>query len=428
MNILMMSNTYTPIVGGLERSVKNFTAAYRRRGHRVLVVAPKMEGMPKREEDVVRIPSFQSFDGSAFAIKLPVPAELTRALVKFRPDIIHAHHPFLVGNTALRLAHTHKVPLVFTHHTLFEQYTHFLPIDTPAMQRFVVELATGYANLCDRVFAPSESVATLLQERGVETPIDVVPTGLVLARFGGFGHSRGAVRASLGVPADAFVVGHVGRLSPEKNLEFLSRAVATFLSNTPRAHFLVIGQGPSEEAILHACQKAGAGTRVHMAGTLSGPSLAKAYSAMDVFAFASKSETQGLVVTEAMASGVPVVAIDASGVREVVEDRRNGRLLAEEHPGRFAEALAWVASRSPEEYDSLRRAARATAERFSMARCADRALEIYASLRRGSGRKAAHRWTQALRRVRAEWDLLKNAAKATGAAVLKKRRRHDRSS
>jgi glycosyltransferase involved in cell wall biosynthesis len=204
--------------------------------------------------------------------------------------------------------------------------------------------------------------------------------------------------------------------------------VASFLGGAPRAHFLVIGQGPSEEAILRACQRSGAGARVHMAGTLSGSSLADAYRAMDVFAFASKSETQGLVLAEAMASGVPVVGIDASGVREVVDDGRNGRLLADEHAGRFAEALAWTAARSDEEYEALRRAARETAERFSMTRCADRALEIYASLvRRGSaGRKGARKWRQALRRVRAEWDLFKNAAKATGAAVLKKRRGDDR--
>lgn len=168
MNILMMSNTYTPLVGGLERSVKNFTLAYRRRGHRVIIVAPIFERMPRKERSVLRIPTLQHVNGSPFAVKLPLPPRLTSRLVRFQPDIVHAHHPFLIGSTALRLAHTHKIPLVYTYHTLFEQYTQWLPRRSRAMQRFVIELATGYANLCDRVFAPSESVARMLTARDTE--------------------------------------------------------------------------------------------------------------------------------------------------------------------------------------------------------------------------------------------------------------------
>src|SRR3990172_3888517 len=127
MNIVMFTNTYTPHVGGVARSVEAFSGAYRRRGHRVLVVAPEFADQPQHEEDVVRIPAIQNFNGSDFSVVLPVPGSLDDVLDAFKPDIVHAHHPFLLGNTAVRVARFRELPLVFTHHTLYEQYTHYVP-------------------------------------------------------------------------------------------------------------------------------------------------------------------------------------------------------------------------------------------------------------------------------------------------------------
>lgn len=421
MNILMMTNTYTPVIGGLERSVRAFSEAYRARGHQVVVVAPAFPGTPPQERGVIRVPAIQRFNGSDFSVKLPVPRPLARALLESGPDLIHAHHPFLIGSTALRLARTHRLPLVFTHHTLFEQYTHYTPVNAPVMSRFVIELSSGYANLCDQVFAPSESVATLLRERGVAAPIAVVPTGIDVERFAS-GEGRG-VRAALGIPPRALVVGHVGRLAPEKNLRLLSQAAAAFLRRAPEAHLLLVGRGPSEEEIQHILHQAGVGSRVHHVGVLEGQRLVNAYHAMDVFFFASKSETQGLVVTEAMAAGLPVVALDASGVREVVADRRNGRLVRSESPQALAAALQWVAAQEPAARRALRHAARRSAARFSMSTCAERALGLYETVlargvperRRGPG----SRWALAARRLKVEWRLLKNVTKATTVAVAR---------
>ena len=221
MNILMMSNTYTPLAGGLERSVKSFAAAYRKRGHRVLLVAPAFDHMPRRESGVLRVAAIPRIGGSAFSARLPIPGLLAHVSEVFQPDIIHAHHPFLMGDTALRVASLRQVPLVFTHHVLFEQYTRCLPpLRTNVAQRFVIDLATEFSNLCDQVFAPSQSVAELLHKRGVTAPVDVVPTGVDLARFRGGNCAQ--LRKAADLPADAFVVGHLGRLAPEKNLRFLA--------------------------------------------------------------------------------------------------------------------------------------------------------------------------------------------------------------
>lgn len=418
MNIVMFTNTYIPHVGGVARSVEAFANEYRRLGHRVLVVAPEFAGQPQEEQDVVRIPAIQNFNGSDFSVVLPLTGLLTDALDAFQPSIVHAHHPFLLGNTALRIARYRELPLVFTHHTLYEQYTHYAPADAPALKRFVIALATCYANLCGQVFAPSESIAELLLERGVTSPVAVVPTGVNVKHFR---HGDGRrFRAAMGIPGDAFVVGHVGRLAPEKNLEFLAEAVAAFLRAERRAHFLVAGKGPSEPGIEAIFARAGLSARTHRAGIVGSAQLADAYHAMDVFAFASTSETQGMVLTEAMAAGVPVVALDAPGTREVVRDGSNGRLLHVETVDAFRAALQWVAGLDEMERQRLRQTCWETASAFSMERCAGKALDLYQGLldrADGARQEDDGPWTGIANLIQAEWDILSSEAQALGAAM-----------
>jgi glycosyltransferase involved in cell wall biosynthesis len=320
--------------------------------------------------------------------------------------------------TGVRVARYREVPLVFTHHTRYEEYTHYVPGDSPVLKRFVIELATRYANLCDRVFAPSESIEALLRERGVVKPISVVPTGVEVERFAqGDGAS---FRAEVGIPRDAFVVGHLGRLAPEKNLAFLGNAVISFLRAQPAAHFLVVGEGPSETEIRALFSQAGLGNRLHVAGILQPARLVDAYHAMDVFAFASQSETQGMVLTEAMAAGVPVVALDAPGVREVVKDSSNGYLLHENTPEALDIALRRISSLSPALMGALKESARHTAKRFSIACTAQRALACYESLHWSVTPEYSEHFGQLeriLHLIRAEWEILQGVVGAAGSAL-----------
>jgi 1,2-diacylglycerol 3-alpha-glucosyltransferase len=423
MNLLMVTNTFLPYVGGLVRSVEAFTGEFRRRGHRVLVVAPSFPGAPKRESGVIRIPAIRRFNGSEFSFGLPVPGFLFPALETFRPDIVHSHHPYLLGDMALRISASRGVPLVFTHHTMYEMLASYVLGDSPAVRRFVVDLSTGYANLCDRVIAPSGSTARILLERGVTTPIDVIPTGVDMERFRG--GDRAGFRASMGIPPEAFVVGYVGRLGPEKNLGFLLGAVTGFLSAHASARFLVVGAGPSGDEVRERFDRCGMTGRLHCAGVLRGEELADAYHAMDAFAFASQNETQGMVLTEAMAAGVPVVAVDAPGVREAVVDGRNGFLLPAPDLPAFSEALSRTARLSPSEVCAMGNAARETAGRSSIQRCAEKVLRLYESVlangRRPMGADVSP-WASARRRVGRERSLWKNRAHAAIAAFSAKGR------
>ncbi len=411
MKIVMVTNTYLPHVGGVARSVEVFSAEYRRRGHRVLVVCPEFEGAPEGERDVIRIPALQHFNGSDFSVVLAAPPSLRAEVERFGPDIIHSHHPFLLGASAVRLARVLDVPLVFTHHTMYERYTHYVPGDSEAMRRFAVNMSTNYANLSDAVFAPSETVAGVLRERGVHAPIHVVPTGIRLDRFAE-GSGEG-MRAVLDIPPGALVIGHVGRFAPEKNLSFLATAVARFLAECPHAHALFVGGGPSLGMLKETL--ASVVDRVHFTGVLEGRFLISAYKAMDVFAFSSLSETQGIVLVEAMAAGVPVVALAAAGVNDVVRDGENGRVLDAGVENAFVAALRWTAERSTPQRAALRAAALQTAHAFSMETAADTALGVYdAQLRqpRRSREAAEEAWGRTMRLLRTEWDLIVNMADA----------------
>lgn len=242
MNILMMTNTYLPHVGGVARSVEAFAQEYRVLGHRVLIVAPDFLNAPEQEEHVVRVPAIQNFNGTDFSVRIPIPGILSNVLHAFEPQIIHAHHPFLLGDAALRISAKLNSPLVFTHHTMYERYTHYVPGDSPAMKRFVIDLATHYANLCDHVFAPSESIAAVLRQRGVQTPIEPLPTGVDVQRFSSGDRRTG--RQRFAIPSSAFVVGHLGRLAPEKNLPFLANAISDFLRRRQTRIFSSLVRGP----------------------------------------------------------------------------------------------------------------------------------------------------------------------------------------
>ncbi|WP_221032108.1 glycosyltransferase [Actomonas aquatica] len=411
MNIGLFTNTFLPHVGGVARSTQTLLEDLRRLRHRVLVVAPEFaEGTaPRRiERSVERVPAVSNFNGSDFSVRLPLGAALNKRLNHFELDLIHAHHPFLLGDTALRVAAERGVPVVFTHHTLYEQYTHYVPFDSPALRDYVIELSTRFANCCEGVIAPSESVADLIRSRGVTTPIRVIPTGIDTAKLSSGRRDRW--RKKLKLQDDDILFGHVGRLAPEKNLEFMAEGLARCLSRNDNAYAIIVGDGPSrpdmerifgERRVLH---------RVHFAGQQTGRALHDAYAAMDAFAFASHSETQGMVVAEAMAAANPVIALDASGVREVVTNNRNGRLLkADASTEAYARALTQLV-RNHEARQRWTAEATVTAARFDRQHTAAEVVDYYQQLieqRRGSpSSEHPDIWDRLLDRIAVETRLL----------------------
>jgi glycosyltransferase involved in cell wall biosynthesis len=226
------------------------------------------------------------------------------------------------------------------------------------------------------------------------------------------------------------VLGHVGRLAPEKNLPYLARAVTIYLRQAPAAHFVVVGDGPSRTEIQEIFSAQNFEARLHLVGEASGDALRDAYQGMDMFVFASHTETQGMVLTEAMAAGKPVIALDASGSREVVRDGENGRLLpADTPPEKFAAAISESCQLSTRHTERWIGGARRTAKQFSREVCAEKMARMYQKVLQGrelptaTARPAteAENEFSALdslaERIKTEWELLSRKTSALLDAV-----------
>jgi glycosyltransferase involved in cell wall biosynthesis len=278
-------------------------------------------------------------------------------------------------------------------------------------------MVTEYANLCTHIVAPSQSIADLLVQRGVTKPISVIPTGIDWERFGD--GDGAAFRQRHGIAREALVVGHVGRLAAEKNLDFLARAIALFLAEEPAAVFVVVGSGDQAGRMQEIVRELADERQLIMAGQLIGADLLDAYAGMDTFAFTSQSETQGLVLVEAMAARNPVIALDGSGVREVVEEA-SGRLLPKDATAaEFASALA-AAAADRLALEQWGESARAAARPYGLPTCTQRLLELYGQLVQDyaiSGEPDWGPWDALMRRLEIEWNLLQEKTAALTAAV-----------
>lgn len=375
MRIAMFTNTYLPHVGGVARSVDSFSKMYQKLGHKVQVAAPEFEEQIEGEKNVTRIPAITDFNGSGFSFRLPAPGKINEMLDRFQPDIIHSHHPFLLGDSALRCAYQRNLPLIFTHHTLYEKYTGYLPVDGAFAQRAAIELTRNYSEACDLVFAPSQSVAELMKEREYKARIEVLPTGI---DFESFAQGDGArFRRNHRIDEGAFVIGHVGRLGHEKNLDFLARAAKEALEELENARFVAVGDGDAVEWAQDYFAQSEVRERVLFTGPLEGQELSDAYASFDLFAFASLTETQGLVIAEAMAAGNPVAALDGPGVRDVVESGKNGQLVQDlDDPSKLAACMLELA-RDQDSLSRMGKNATETARSLSIENTAKKALAHY---------------------------------------------------
>jgi len=415
MNILMITNVFAPQIGGVTRSVQQFCEEYRKQGHRVLVIAPEYAELPDGETDVIRVQAIPNFYLKQYSLPIPIFSALIPQVRDFAPDIVHVHHPFLLGSIGQLIAGDQNIPLVYTHHTRYSVYIE-AKTDLPrSIEVGIVELILGFCELCDGVVAPSQGIRDLLLQRGVTSRIEVIPTGVDLDRF--TDANPDALRHRLSLSEKTTIVGHVGRLAPEKNTPFLARAVASFLKNHPDSVFVVVGDGPDKEEMETILQQEDVGHLCHFIGFLEGSELVNAYASFDIFAFASHSETQGMVLAEAMAAGVPVVGVDATGVRDLIIDGVNGRLIPRDDVDAFVEGLKSIATGSDEQRAEWSSQARHSAKESSQSVCGEKMLQFYQELIESRNPEPSTDWQRMQQLWDADWQMWKNRARAIAAAA-----------
>jgi glycosyltransferase involved in cell wall biosynthesis len=373
--IALFTNNYLPFCGGVTISVETLRQGLEASGHEAWVFGPRLAGAVDVAARVVRYPSLPVTTYPEFALAVPYSRSIDRLVAALEFDVIHAHHPFLLGPAARRLARRHRRPLVFTYHTRYEKYAHYVPLPLGLVQAAALRLSAAFAARADAVLAPSAVIRDELHARGVRTPIAVVPTGIDLDRFRP--GDRAAARRRFGLGDGEPVVLYVGRLDREKSVDRVLLAFERVASILPAAQLVLVGQGTETERLRSMAEALPVAARIRFLGLRPHDSLAECYQAADVFLFASETETQGLVLAEAAACGLPAVAVDAPGCDEVVRDGDTG-ILTKGDPAALAEAVIGLLL-DPERRRAMARRAREVAERlFDVRLQIDRTTAVYA--------------------------------------------------
>ena len=337
MRILMISDVYFPRVNGVSTSIQTFRRELATLGHEVDLIAPAYPERYAEDSHTLRVASrFIPLDPEDRMMKPGNVRALLPRLREKRYDLVHIQTPFVAHYLGIEIAEALGVPRVETYHTFFEEYLfHYVPVLPKSVLRALSRrFSRTQCNRMNALIVPSSAMRDKLAEYGVQAPMHVIPTGIPMADFSG--GDGAAFRARHGIGKDRPMLLFVGRVAHEKNIDFLLRALEQALVHIPGLLLTIAGEGPA----LVSLRKLAVNRNLQDHGLFVGyldrrAALLDCYRSADAFVFASRTETQGLVLLEAMALGVPVISTAVMGTRDVVGPRR-GALVPEDNEADFA--------------------------------------------------------------------------------------------
>jgi len=379
MRILMISDVYFPRINGVSTSTQIFREELLRLGHKVTLIAPHYPNCDD-EEDIIRIPSRQVlFDPEDRMMKRREVMALLPMLRNEKYDLLHIQTPFIAHNLGVKLAKALDIPSVETYHTFFEEYLfHYVPFVPKSWMRALARRFTRtQCNAVDRVIVPSTAMSEILEGYGVATEMKIIPTGMELNKFQGC--NGAAFRQRYQIPETRPTLVHIGRVAHEKNIDFLLHMLQQLHKDIPDILLIIAGEGPALSHLRTLTNKLRLNSNVLFVGYLSrADALLDCYCAGNAFVFASRTETQGLVLLEAMALGVPVVSTAVMGTKDILQPRR-GALVAPENPLKFAECVKLVLQNDLL-HKRLSKEARDYVREWSAPMMAERLLVLYQQL------------------------------------------------
>jgi glycosyltransferase involved in cell wall biosynthesis len=376
MRIGLFTDMYLPHLSGITNHISLYKRRYEELGHEVFVFTFGDLDYADAEPNVIRSAGIPWGD-TGWRFALAFGEEAMRVIPTL--DVIHAHHPFQSGRLVEPFCRRLRIPLVFTNHTRYDLYSDAYAGYVPRTVRYAYLQRTlgGFLARCDLVISPAASIAEWLHDFTGYADAEVIPNGIDTRAFS---HPASAVsREELGFSADDVVLCYAGRLAAEKNTAYLAQEFALACAQTPRARLLVVGDGPSREDAEEALAAAGVADRARFAGLQPYARIPDFEAAADAFVTGSVSEVHPLVVLEAMAAGLPVVAVDSPGIRETVTDAVTGLLAPDTAPGALAQRITAL-STDDALRERLATAAAQHAQAFSLEHTADKVAARYESL------------------------------------------------
>lgn len=382
MRILMISDVYFPRINGVSTSIQTFRRGLRAAGHETVLIAPEYPiacsgDAADPDGRIIRVPSrYLPRDPEDRIMQAGALRALRPELKRSGFDLVHIQTPFLAHYHGVAIAKELGVPVIETYHTYFEEYLHhYVPLIPRGVMRFIARRFTvSQCSALDALVVPSRAMQKALEDYGVRCPMHVIPTGMEMERFASGDGSR--FRERLGIPLDRPTLVHVGRIAHEKNIDFLLRMFVRVVKRKPETMLVVAGEGPALEHCKAYVESLQLSANVRFVGYLSREhELPDCYSAGDLFVFSSKTETQGLVLLEAMASGTPVVSTAYMGTTDIVNPERGARVAPDNEEG-FADRVIELLN-DPSRRRSMATEARTYAATWSAGAMAKRMADLY---------------------------------------------------
>lgn len=382
MRIGIFTDTYPPFINGVSTSIVMLEKALKQKGHQVYIVTVNPDDMSykyEKDEHVVRIPGIPIgiYDYRLTGI---YPIRIINKIKNWNLDIIHSHTEFGVGTFARIISKQFNIPLVHTYHTMYEDYVHY--ITKGYFVKSSKKLAEYFTKFyCDKtateLIVPSKKTYSLFKEKyKVNRNVHIVPTGIEVDRFYKEKLKNTHIdrlKRELNIKENDFVIAYVGRLAKEKNIEVLIEMHAEILKEH-KAKLLIVGNGPDYSHFIEMAQKLGIEDSVILTGAVPWEEVPYYYSVADVFATASKTETQGLTVVEAMAAGLPVICVEDDSFKDVVIDGLNGKTFKTKK--QYKKAVQSLIT-NHEQLTVMKKQARITADSHSLKYYAEKVLDVY---------------------------------------------------
>ncbi|HLD85468.1 MAG TPA: glycosyltransferase [archaeon] len=378
MKIAMFTDAYRPQINGVVTSIENFSTELRKMGHDVVIFAPKSVQNTKDDLYTYRFSSvpFRAYKEYRIAVPYQI---VTDTKIPKDFDIVHVHSPFSLGFLGLRFAKHYGIPSVGSFHTLFPEYPHYavgrlsrLKEIRHAFRRVTWTYLSRFYNQCSAVISPSETMTKEITLHGIKN-IFTVPNGVKQRKIYG---SKKSIRKSYGFANDDKIMLHVGRITKEKNIDFIIKTLSESLKNNANYKLIIASDGPYRKSIEELAEKLNLKGNVIFTGYLDDKKLEDYYSLADVFLMASRSETQGLVLVEAAMAMLPSVVLDAPVIGDFVKENGTG-IAAKEAD--FATAVDAMIKQKPR---NIEKKCIAAAKKYEIQRCARQLLKVYESVRR----------------------------------------------
>lgn len=380
MRIGIVTQCYLPTKNGVVASIETFHEGLEAAGHQVFIFTPSYSGFPAKDEtkktkQVFPLPSIRNLISIDYPLVwpwLPNSSHLKKLFQELKLDIIHAQHQFGLPGIARRAAKSLLIPFVCTYHTDLEEYTHYLPLPQSWAKAIVLGGAVKFLNQCDARITPSGPMAKRLLAYGVKPPLNIIKTGIHVADYQ---KSLPGFDKRFQVPDDYAVLLYAGRIAKEKNLIFLIDAFAKIKKAFPKVHLVMAGGGPEEQDFHQMVKKRDLASDITFTGFLERAEVNEIYHSADLFVFTSLTDTQGIVITEAMAAGTPVVAIDKMGPSEIVVSGTTGYLSQNNQADFVSRVLKLLHDRPLQAKMGI--AAKIEAQKYSIETTTNQLIDIY---------------------------------------------------